>query len=69
MSSCSCSTDVALAIAAVRPGRAIAWLIARPGMTAPIASATSVGQLQELMGAARLELDPDTIALLDAASA
>ena len=48
---------------------AIAWLIARPGMTAPIASATSVGQLQELMGAARLELDPDTIALLDAASA
>ena len=48
---------------------AIAWLIARPGMTAPIASATSVGQLQELMGAALLELEPDTIALLDAASA
>ena len=48
---------------------AIAWLIARPGLTAAIASATSVEQLQELMGAARLELDPDTIALLDAASA
>jgi len=48
---------------------AIAWLIARPGLTAAIASATSVEQLQELMGAARLVLDPDTIALLDAASA
>jgi aryl-alcohol dehydrogenase-like predicted oxidoreductase len=48
---------------------AIAWLVARPGLTAPIASATSLGQLQELMAAARLELDPDTIALLDAASA
>lgn len=48
---------------------AIAWLIARPAVTAPIASATSVGQLQELIGAARLDLDGDTIALLDAASA
>ena len=48
---------------------AIAWLIAQPGLTAPIASATSVEQLRELMGAARLELDPDTLALLDAASA
>ncbi len=48
---------------------AIAWLIARPAVTAPIASATSVEQLQELIGAARLELDADTIALLDAASA
>jgi len=48
---------------------AIAWLIARPGLTAPIASATSLEQLQELMAAARLELDADSIALLDAASA
>ncbi len=48
---------------------AIAWLIAQPGITAAIASATSLEQLQELMGAARLELDPDTLALLDAASA
>ena len=48
---------------------AIAWLIARPSITAPIASATSVEQLQDLIGAARLELDADTIALLDAASA
>lgn len=48
---------------------AIAWLIARPGLTAPIASATSLEQLGELMAAARLELDADTVALLDAASA
>jgi aryl-alcohol dehydrogenase-like predicted oxidoreductase len=48
---------------------AIAWLIARPAVTAPIASATSLQQLQDLVAAARLELDPDTIALLDAASA
>jgi aryl-alcohol dehydrogenase-like predicted oxidoreductase len=48
---------------------AIAWLIARPGLTAPIASATSVEQLDELMAAARLKLDPQAIAGLDAASA
>jgi aryl-alcohol dehydrogenase-like predicted oxidoreductase len=48
---------------------AIAWLIAQPGISAAIASATTLEQLQELMRAARLELDPDTLALLDAASA
>ena len=48
---------------------ALAWLMARPGLTAPIASATSLEQLAELMGAARVELDEDTIMLLDAASA
>lgn len=47
---------------------AIAWLIARPGLTAPIASATSVEQLSELMAAVRLKLDAATIARLDAAS-
>jgi aryl-alcohol dehydrogenase-like predicted oxidoreductase len=48
---------------------ALAWLMARPGLTAPIASATSVEQLGELMGAARLVLDAQSIARLDAASA
>ncbi|MFC5436600.1 aldo/keto reductase [Rhodanobacter umsongensis] len=48
---------------------ALAWLIARPGLTAPIVSATSVGQWQELLGATTLELDPDEIARLDLASA
>jgi aryl-alcohol dehydrogenase-like predicted oxidoreductase len=48
---------------------ALAWLIARPGITAPIASATSVRQLDDTLGAARLELSPGAIAKLDAASA
>ncbi|QQP94878.1 aldo/keto reductase [Lysobacter enzymogenes] len=48
---------------------ALAWLMARPSVTAPIAGATSVAQLQELMAAARLRLAVDEIAALDAASA
>ncbi len=47
---------------------ALAWIIARPGITAPIASATSVAQLDELLGAARLALPAEAIARLDAAS-
>jgi aryl-alcohol dehydrogenase-like predicted oxidoreductase len=47
----------------------LAWVMARPAVTAPIASATSVKQLEELLGAARLSLDPAAIAKLDAASA
>ena len=48
---------------------ALAWQIARPGLTAPIASATSVAQWTELAGAARLALSADDIRALDAASA
>jgi len=48
---------------------ALAWLIARPGLTAPIASATSVEQLHELLGATSLQLSPDEIARLDLVSA
>jgi aryl-alcohol dehydrogenase-like predicted oxidoreductase len=48
---------------------ALAWIIARPGITAPIASATSVAQLDELLGSAALTLTADAIARLDAASA
>jgi aryl-alcohol dehydrogenase-like predicted oxidoreductase len=47
---------------------ALAWQMARPGLTAPIASATSLAQWQELAGAARLSLDPATVAAIDAAS-
>jgi len=47
---------------------ALAWQMARPGLTAPIASATSLAQWQELAGAARLQLDAATIAAIDAAS-
>ncbi len=47
----------------------LAWLIARPGVTAPIASATSLEQLTDLIEAAKLALDPASIELLDTASA
>ncbi|HEX2606523.1 MAG TPA: aldo/keto reductase [Flavisolibacter sp.] len=48
---------------------ALAWLIARPSITAPIASATSTEQLNDLMQAAQLKLDQEAITLLDQASA
>jgi aryl-alcohol dehydrogenase-like predicted oxidoreductase len=47
---------------------ALAWLMARPGITAPIASATSIEQLQELVGAAKLTLSDTDIAQLNSAS-
>ena len=43
--------------------------MAHPGVTAPIASATSVAQLDSLVRATQLTLTPDDIAALDAASA
>ena len=48
---------------------ALAWAIAQPTIAAPIVSATSVAQLDELVGAARLELDADAMKALDQASA
>jgi aryl-alcohol dehydrogenase-like predicted oxidoreductase len=52
------------------PGKvAIAWLIARPSITAPIASATNVEQLKDLVDAANLQLDPASIEALNEASA
>jgi aryl-alcohol dehydrogenase-like predicted oxidoreductase len=47
---------------------ALTWQMARPGITAPIASAVSVAQLQELLGAAQLVLTPAQVARLDAVS-
>lgn len=47
---------------------ALAWLIARPSVTAPIASATNLEQLDDLIEATRLELDPSSIELLNEAS-
>jgi aryl-alcohol dehydrogenase-like predicted oxidoreductase len=47
---------------------ALAWLIARPSVTAPIASATTVPQLKELMGGVSLQLGKDEILALDQAS-
>jgi aryl-alcohol dehydrogenase-like predicted oxidoreductase len=47
---------------------ALAWLMARPNVTAPIASATSVEQLKDITAAAGLVLDDEAIRTLDAAS-
>ncbi|MDP3820992.1 MAG: aldo/keto reductase [Burkholderiales bacterium] len=48
---------------------ALAWQIARPSITAPIASATSLDQLKDLLAAAALRLDADAIHSIDLASA
>ena len=47
---------------------ALAWLMARPAVTAPIASATTLAQLRELMAAADLVLDAPSLERLDRAS-
>ncbi|HTI16385.1 MAG TPA: aldo/keto reductase [Trinickia sp.] len=47
---------------------ALAWLLARPSVTAPIASATSREQVRALVAAAQLKLGADDVELLDAAS-
>jgi aryl-alcohol dehydrogenase-like predicted oxidoreductase len=48
---------------------ALAWLMARPGLTAPIASATSLEQMNDLIAATELSLDASDIETLDRASA
>lgn len=61
--------DVAQRLNATPAQVAIAWQMARPSITAPIASATSLEQLNGLVAAARLRLDAESIRTLDAASA
>jgi aryl-alcohol dehydrogenase-like predicted oxidoreductase len=62
--------DAAAAEYDATPARiALAWLLARPSITAPIASATTLEQVQELIAATRLRLAPETIARLNEASA
>ncbi len=62
--------DAVAAPLGATPGQvALAWQMARPSITAPIASATSVAQLDELVGAARLVLDAEAMKLIDRASA
>ena len=48
---------------------ALAWLIAQPGVTAPIASATKVAQAEELLGAMTLNLSKDQLDRLTVAGA
>lgn len=53
-----------------RPAQvALAWLMARPSITAPIASATNLDQLKDLIAATQLKLTPEDIKVLDQASA
>ena len=47
---------------------ALAWLIAQPGIAAPIACATSLPQLEDLFAATRLKLDAAKLKRLDEAS-
>jgi aryl-alcohol dehydrogenase-like predicted oxidoreductase len=60
---------VAAGVGATPAQVALSWLAHRPGITAPIASATSVKQLEELLGGVELRLDADATAALDHASA
>jgi aryl-alcohol dehydrogenase-like predicted oxidoreductase len=48
---------------------ALAWLMARPSITAPIASATTLEQLEDIVRATELKLDGASIEVLNAASA
>jgi aryl-alcohol dehydrogenase-like predicted oxidoreductase len=47
----------------------LAWLMTRPGVAAPIASATSVAQLEDILASTRVKLDTEALQTLDAASA
>jgi aryl-alcohol dehydrogenase-like predicted oxidoreductase len=61
--------DEVAAEASATPAQvALAWLAAQPGVTAPIASATSVAQLDELLGVLTLELSEDQLERLSASS-
>src|SRR4051794_30826187 len=56
--------------ASATPGQvALAWLLAKPVVTAPIASATTEAQVEDLAKAAALRLPAEAVARLDAASA
>lgn len=46
---------------------ALAWVSQQPGVTAPIASATTVSQLDDLLGSLDLDLGPEHLAALSAA--
>jgi len=62
--------EVAAGLDGATPARvAVAWLLVQPGVTSPIASATSLEQLAELGRAAQLKLPADAIERLNKASA
>jgi aryl-alcohol dehydrogenase-like predicted oxidoreductase len=61
--------EVSEAHAATPTQVAAAWVMAKPGITAAIASATSLDQMKDLVAAARLKLSADDMVKLDTASA
>ncbi|MBK0402468.1 aldo/keto reductase [Adhaeribacter sp. BT258] len=61
--------EVAAELNATPAQVALSWLMHRPGITAPIASATSLNQLNELLKAAELKPGKDAIEKLNRASA
>ena len=61
--------DVAKALRAKAGQVALAWVMARPAVTAPIVSATTLAQLRESMAAVDLSLDQAAMDRLDSASA
>jgi aryl-alcohol dehydrogenase-like predicted oxidoreductase len=62
--------DTVAAATRSTPGQvAIGWLLTRPGIVSPIASATSIEQLDDLVAATQLKLDAPMVAALDRASA
>ncbi len=60
--------EVAAETGAAMATVALAWLKVQPGITAPIASATSLKQLEELIAALTLDLTPGQVEALNAAS-
>jgi len=59
---------IAARLGATLPQVALAWLIAQPAVTAPIVSATSLAQLDDIMAAPGLTLDAAALSRLDRAS-
>ena len=62
------SASVRIVAPADSAERAIAWLIARPSVTAPIASASNLDQLHDILKATELKLGKPDIDQLNAAS-
>lgn len=69
MSILSVLDKVAAQLEATPAEIALAWLIAQPGVSAPIASATSVDQVRSIARGARLSLPDDAVKALNAAGA
>ena len=54
--------ELAPALSTTPARLSLAWLMARPGITAPIASATKLEQLDDILGAADLRLPAEALA-------